>query len=128
MALPGLPPAAVRALTSPPAGRYVYNMPVYQSDSPLAVPQRLQRVINWEPVDFVLPPIVFNQPPFTELSPSSHTPPPTTPTLTSPLSPPIPVFSPPTPVAAEPLVFALEDARYTYTSGQRRAARLIPAW
>ena len=60
MALPGLPPAAVRALQSPPAGRYVYNMPVYQSDSPLAVPQNLQRVLNFAPADIVIPPMVWN--------------------------------------------------------------------
>ena len=55
LVLPGLPPAAVEALRSPPAGRYVYNVPVYISNSPLAVPSTLQRVLNFEPVDFSLP-------------------------------------------------------------------------
>ena len=54
LVLPGLPPAAVEALRSPPAGRYVYNCPVYISNSPLAMPSTLQRVLNFEPVDFDL--------------------------------------------------------------------------
>ena len=53
--LPGLPPAAVEALRSPPAGRYVYNVPVYMSTSPLAMPSTLQRVLNFEPVQLPLP-------------------------------------------------------------------------
>ena len=53
--LPGLPPAAIAALQSPPAGRYIYNCPVYISNSPLAMPSTLQRVLNFEPVEFQLP-------------------------------------------------------------------------
>ena len=55
LVLPGLPPAAVEALRSPPAGRYVYNVPVYISNSPLAMPSSIQRVLNFEPVEFNLP-------------------------------------------------------------------------
>ena len=55
LVLPGLPPAAVEALRSPPAGRYVYNCPVFISNSPLAMPSNLQRVLNFEPVPFTMP-------------------------------------------------------------------------
>ena len=62
LVLPGLPPAAVEALRSPPAGRYVYNCPVYISNSPLAMPSTLQRVLNFEPVDFNLPAALLQPP------------------------------------------------------------------
>ena len=122
--LPGLPPAAVEALQSPPAGRYVYNCPVYISNSPLAMPSTLQRVLNFEPVEFALPPLLLQPqavPDFGSDSPlvvapesPSHSPllpyGPTSPSYS-------PLFrhgptSPPTPVAAEPeIVLALSDAR-----------------
>jgi hypothetical protein len=121
MALPGLPPAAARALQSLPVGRYVYNMPVFQSDSPLAVPQTLKRVLNFEPVDFVVPPIllnvnsgiVWNHPSYMEeLSMSPHTPPPTTPSEDGEVLPLIhPFGAPPSPVPPEPLVLSVQDAR-----------------
>jgi hypothetical protein len=125
MVLPGLPPSAVAALKSPPAGRYVYNVPVYQSNSPLAVPQNLQRVLNFAPDDIVIPPMVWNTsvglawnaPSYTgEPSLSPGTPPPSTPDheddtlpLIHPFGAPMP--TPPSPVPAEPLVLSLEDAR-----------------
>ena len=137
LVLPGLPPAAVEALQSPPAGRYVYNVPVYISNSPLAMPSTLQRVLNFEPVDFSLPsallqpsvdlgsdsPLVIppESPSHSPLlpygpteSPPSHSPllpyGPTSPSYS-------PLFrhgptSPPTPVEAEPqIVMPLSDAR-----------------
>ena len=137
LVLPGLPPAAVEALRSPPAGRYVYNVPVYISNSPLAMPSTLQRVLNFEPVDFSLPsallqpsvdlgsdsPLVIppESPSHSPLlpygpteSPPSHSPllpyGPTSPSYS-------PLFrhgptSPPTPVEAEPqIVLPLSDAR-----------------
>ena len=62
LVLPGLPPAAVEALRSPPAGRYVYNCPVYISNSPLAMPSNLQRVLNFEPVPFTFPAALLQPP------------------------------------------------------------------
>ena len=103
LVLPGLPAAAVEALRSPPAGRYVYNIPVYISNSPLAMPSSIQRVLNHEPVDFTLPPALLvrpfspHTPPRCPTSPASpHTPPrcPTSPF--SPHTPPRPPTSPPT--------------------------------
>jgi hypothetical protein len=125
MALPGLPPAAVAALQSPPAGRYVYNCPVYQSNSPLAVPQNLQRVLNFAPVDMVIPPMVWNTsvglawnaPSYTgESLTSPGTPPPSTPDQEDDTLLPIEPFemmmpAPPSPVPSEPLVLSLQDAR-----------------
>jgi hypothetical protein len=118
--LPGLPPSAIAALKSPPSGRYVYNMPVYQSTSVLARPQNLQRVLNFAPSDYVLPPLVFPShgpptPPRPPTSPPSpHTPPrpPTSPY--SPHTPPRPPTSPPsppTPMDRVPRVMHLSDAR-----------------
>ena len=62
LVLPGLPPAAVEALRSPPAGRYVYNVPVYISNSPIAMPSNLQRVLNFEPVPFTVLATLLQQP------------------------------------------------------------------
>ena len=121
LVLPGLPPAAVEALRSPPAGRYVYNCPVYISNSPLAMPSTLQRVLNFEPVDFTLPASLLQPPSFgsdsalvVQPESPSHSPllpyGPTSPSHS-------PLFrhgptSPPTPVAAEPeIVMPLADAR-----------------
>jgi hypothetical protein len=129
LVLPGLPPAAIAALQSPPAGMYAYNMPVYQSDSPLAMPQQLKRTLNFEPTDYLNPPMVWNTsvglhwnapsyvPELDNVEP--HTPPPSTPdreddTLCSmyPFGPiPAGIPSPPTPVDDEPLVLSLQDAR-----------------
>ena len=107
LVLPGLPPAAVEALRSPPAGRYVYNVPVYISNSPLAMPSTLQRVLNFEPVDYHIVPSV------PALDNGSESP-----VVLAPTSPShSPLFrhgptSPPTPVAAEPeIVMPLADAR-----------------
>ena len=126
LVLPGLPPAAVEALRSPPAGRYVYNCPVYISNSPLAMPSTLQRVLNFEPVEFTLPAALLDAPSFTlPRPPSPHTPPrcPTSPPSphtpprcpTSPYSPhtpPRPPTSPPTPVPLPTeIVMPLADAR-----------------
>ena len=120
--LPGLPPAAIAALQSPPAGRYIYNCPVYISNSPLAMPSTLQRVLNFEPVEFQLPASLVQLPTdFGTDSPlvvppesPSHSPllpyEPTSPSYS-------PLFrhgptSPPTPVEAEPvIVMPLSDAR-----------------
>ena len=99
LTLPGLPPAAVKALQSPPAGRYVYNCPVYISNSPLAMPSTLQRVLNFEPVDFNLPSALLQPPQFTLDYTGSYSPlvlPPTSPSH-SPLLPHGPT-SPPSPV------------------------------
>ena len=119
--LPGLPPAAVAALQSPPAGRYIYNCPVYISNSPQAMPSTLQRVLNFEPVEFHLPALVQ---PATDLGSDSalvvapespsHSPllpyGPTSPSY-SPLYRHGPT-SPPTPVEAEPaIIMPLADAR-----------------
>jgi hypothetical protein len=103
MVLPGLPPSAIAALQSPPAGLYAYNVPVYQSNSSLAVPQNLQRVLNFAPSDMVLPPLRFPRtPPRPPTSPPSPHTPPRPPTL-----PP----SPPTPMDRVPRVMHLSDAR-----------------
>jgi hypothetical protein len=123
--LPGLPPAAIEALQSPPAGMYAYNMPVYQSASPLAMPQLLQRYLNFEATDYFNPPmqwntsvgLAWNAPSYvSELSISPHTPPPSTPDaeddtllLIQPFETTFP--APPTPVSDEPLVLSLQDAR-----------------
>jgi hypothetical protein len=121
-------PTTATVLSSPPAGRYVYNMPIYQSDSPLAVPQTLKRVLNFEPTDFVIPPMVWNTsaglawnaPSYTgEPSLSPGTPPPSSPDNeddTLPLihpfgAPQSAVPAPPSPVPDEPLVLSLQDAR-----------------
>jgi hypothetical protein len=129
LVLPGLPPAAIAALQSPPAGMYAYNMPVYQSDSPLAMPQLLKRYLNFEPTEYVNPPMVWNTsvglawnapsyvPELDNVEP--HTPPPSTPDNEDDTLPliypfgPIPdgIPSPPTPVEDEPLVLSLQDAR-----------------
>ena len=101
LVLPGLPPAAVEALRSPPAGRYVYNCPVFISNSPLAMPSTLQRVLNFEPVDFTLPAALLTVPSFTAPAPPS----PPSPLL------PRPPTSPPTPVDIPPIVMPLSDAR-----------------
>jgi hypothetical protein len=106
LVLPGLPPSAIAALRSPPAGRYAYNVPVYQSNSALAVPQNLQRILNFAPSDMISPPFVFGfsppTPPRPPTSPySPHTPP------RPPTSPP----SPPTPLDRVPRVMHLSDAR-----------------
>jgi hypothetical protein len=89
LVLPGLPPAAIAALQSPPAGMYAYNIPVYQSDSPLAMPQLLKRYLNFEATEYVNPPMVWNTsvglawnapsyvPELDNVEP--HTPPPSTP-------------------------------------------------
>jgi hypothetical protein len=121
-------PTPATSLASPPAGRYLYNMPVYQSDSPLAVPQTLQRVLNFEPTDYVIPPMVWNTstglawnaPSYTgEPSLSPSTPPPSTPDREDDTLLPIPPLQatesdepgPPSPVPSEPLVLSLKDAR-----------------
>ena len=120
--LPGLPPAAVEALRSPPAGRYVYNCPVYISNSPLAMPSTLQRVLNFEPVEFTLPASLL-QPPADFGSDSPLVIPPESPSHSpllpyGPTSPSyLPLFrhgptSPPSPVEVEPeIVMPLADAR-----------------
>ena len=99
LVLPGLPPAAVEALRSPPAGRYVYNVPVYMSNSPLAMPSTLQRVLNFEPVEVTLPGSSLLEPPVADgfetpiiLAPTSPTSPSHSPLLAhGPTSPPTPV-------------------------------------
>lgn len=109
LVLPGLPPAAVEALRSPPAGRYVYNVPVYISNSPLAMPTTLQRVLNFEPVVYDLPGSLLQPPVFADGSETpeilngtpSHSP------LTAhgPTSPPTPVDVP------TEIIMPLSDAR-----------------
>ena len=97
--LPGLPPAAVEALRSPPAGRYVYNVPVYMSNSPLAMPSTLQRALNFEPVEFTLPGSSLLEAPIADgfetpiiLAPTSPTSPSHSPLFAhGPTSPPTPV-------------------------------------
>ena len=125
LVLPGLPPAAVEALRSPPAGRYVYNVPVYISNSPLAMPSNLQRVLNFEPVPFTMPATLLQAPTdFGSTSPlvipdesPSHSPllpygpTETPPASTSPLCRHGPT-SPPSPVEPEvAIVMPLADAR-----------------
>ena len=120
LVLPGLPPAAVEAFRSPPAGRYVYNCPVYISNSPLATPSTLQRVLNFEPVEFNLPAALLQPPVFSADSAlvvppesPSHSPllpyGPTSPSY-SPLLP-HGSTSPPSPVDMPPIVMPLSDAR-----------------
>ena len=126
--LPGLPPVAVEALRSPPAGRYVYNVPVYISNSPLAMPSTLQRVLNFEPVQFTLPatllqpptdfgsdsPLVVppESPSHSPLLPYGPTSPSTSPLLpygpTSPSTSPLLPYGPTSPV---PIAMPLSDAR-----------------
>jgi hypothetical protein len=119
LVLPGLPPAAVEALRSPPAGRYVYNCPVFISNSPLAMPSTLQRVLNFEPVDYNLPSVLLEAPNFGSDSPlvippesPSHSPllpygPTETPPSTSPLLP----YGPTSPIPPVAIVMPLTDAR-----------------
>ena len=123
--LPGLPPAAIEALRSPPAGMYAYNVPVFQSTSPLARPQLLQRYLNFKPTDFfewnTSVGLAWNAPSYSgvESLTSPGTPPPSTPEREDntllPIQPfgPIPdgIPSPPTPLSDAPLVLSLEDAR-----------------
>ena len=121
--LPGLPPAAVEALRSPPAGRYVYNVPVYISNSPLAMPSNLQRVLNFEPVPITLPVSLLQPPVFVDgpetpvvLAPTSPSYSPLLPYgPTSPSHSPLLAHgptSPPTPVDVQTeILMPLSDAR-----------------
>ena len=124
--LPGLPPAAVEALRSPPAGRYVYNCPVFISNSPLAMPSTLQRVLNFEPVEFALPstllqpaadPLVVapESPSHSPLLPYGPTSPSHSPLLpygpTSPSHSPLLPYGPTSPIPAVDIVMPLSDAR-----------------
>ena len=110
LVLPGLPPAAVEALRSPPAGRYVYNVPVYISNSPLAMPTTLQRVLNFEPVAYDLPVSLLQPPVFGDGSETPEILNPTSPSH-SPLTAHGPT-SPPTPVDVQTeILMPLSDAR-----------------
>ena len=102
LVLPGLPPHAVEALRSPPAGRYIYNCPVYISNSPLAMPSNLQRVLNFEPVPFTLPASIL-QPPTDFGSDSPLVVPPESPSH-SPLLAYGPTETPPASVSTSPLL------------------------
>ena len=131
LVLPGLPPAAVEALRSPPAGRYVYNCPVFISNSPLAMPSTLQRVLNFEPVEFSLPgsllqppadfgsdsPLVVppESPSHSPLLPYGPTSPSHSPLLpygpTSPSHSPLLPYGPTSPIPPVAIVMPLADAR-----------------
>ena len=131
LVLPGLPQAAVEALQSPPAGRYVYNCPVFISNSPLAMPSTLQRVLNFEPVEFALPgsllqpaadfgsdsPLVVppESPSHSPLLPYGPTSPSHSPLLpygpTSPSHSPLLPYGPTSPIPPVAIVMPLADAR-----------------